>query len=129
METKKCPYCAEEIRVDARKCRFCNEYLDDALRSERLGNSAHGSTTLAASATAIAPKVAGVFCMECGRPMEESQTSCLACGTKVSLASAPAVQQVQDSPLPTQVQHGTNNPMIALIVVGIILLLIVMSRC
>ncbi len=28
MDTKPCPYCAEEIAAAATKCRFCNEWLD-----------------------------------------------------------------------------------------------------
>ncbi len=28
-ETKKCPMCAEEIKIFAKKCRFCQEILDN----------------------------------------------------------------------------------------------------
>ena len=32
--TEPCPYCAEPIRPDAKKCKHCGEYLDAALREQ-----------------------------------------------------------------------------------------------
>lgn len=31
-QTKKCPYCMEEINAEAKKCRYCGEILDSTLR-------------------------------------------------------------------------------------------------
>ncbi|MFD3164921.1 hypothetical protein [Herpetosiphon sp. NSE202] len=35
--TKPCPYCAEQILVDAKKCRFCNEWLSSSTNPAPMG--------------------------------------------------------------------------------------------
>ena len=35
METKNCPYCSEEILKEAKKCKFCGEFIDEKLREDR----------------------------------------------------------------------------------------------
>ena len=41
---KRCPFCAEEILADARKCKHCGEYLDDSLKEK---NSSKQTTVVA----------------------------------------------------------------------------------
>lgn len=34
-QTKACPFCAEEILLDAKKCKHCGEILDETLKAFR----------------------------------------------------------------------------------------------
>lgn len=39
-ESKKCPYCSEQILADAKKCKHCGEILDAGLRKQKHAESA-----------------------------------------------------------------------------------------
>jgi hypothetical protein len=63
METKKCPYCSEEIKSEAIKCRFCGEFLaNENSAVQRTGNW---------------------ICMNCKEENENNFDACWKCGTGI----------------------------------------------
>jgi predicted amidophosphoribosyltransferase len=64
-ETKRCPYCGEEIKASAKKCRFCGEWLDKAPAEKKM-----------------------IACPICGEQIEEGTDVCPHCHEHVDGSSA-----------------------------------------
>jgi PspA/IM30 family len=56
-QTKKCPWCAEEILLEAKKCKHCGEFLREEEGSEHQGQEKEASPTSTSSAEQSSTKI------------------------------------------------------------------------
>jgi len=63
METKKCPYCTEEIKFEAVKCRYCGEFLTNEISTVQRANT--------------------WVCINCKEEVENTFDTCWNCGASI----------------------------------------------
>ena len=66
-ETKKCPFCGEEIKAVAKKCKFCNTWLDGS------------------NPEAEPEEIKQVECPACGEMVDSSQSTCPSCNEPLNI--------------------------------------------
>ncbi len=71
--TKRCPYCAEDVRVEAIKCKHCGSSLTTAKNPYTAGGDSRGFITAGGS-------VALMACPDCKAGVSASARTCPKCG-------------------------------------------------
>lgn len=88
---KKCPYCAEEIREEAIKCKHCNEFLVKS-------NCPECGSPLSKDSY-YCPECGVLYgnCTDCGSPLSENSNFCPKCGVlQVDTQSTASLMGVVD---------------------------------
>lgn len=102
-ETKACPHCGEQIKINAMKCRFCKRILTDELVSTKYPFEEQPRNEMASQALADIKE-----CLHCGEMIKQNAVKCRYCKRLIDNDSSPpvSVSAIKETKDQAYVEHA-----------------------
>ena len=82
-DSKDCPYCGEEIKVKAIKCKHCHSALDAGSPKEIESTNVSDKLFISDKTSGMLINETTIYCHNCGSEVKENAVICISCGVNI----------------------------------------------